>query len=69
MRFTLFIISAVLLSLNTFAQSQELVKLDNDPVDFSNPLNILLYIVFPIVLAVFYFWWLKHQRKERENNQ
>jgi hypothetical protein len=69
MRFTLFIISAVLLSLNTFAQSQELVKLDNDPVDFSNPLNILLYIVFPIVLAVFYFWWLKQQRKERENNQ
>jgi drug/metabolite transporter (DMT)-like permease len=67
MRNTLFIISALLLTSSLFGQSQELVQLDKEPVDFSNPWNIVLFIIFPIVLAVFYFWWLKQQRKEREN--
>lgn len=51
------------------AQSQDLVKINNDPVDFSNPLNILLYIVFPILLAVFYIWWMRKQREEREQEK
>lgn len=51
------------------AQSQDLVKINNDPVDFSNPLNILLYIIFPILLAVFYIWWMRKQREEREQNR
>ncbi|TVQ80641.1 MAG: hypothetical protein EA358_01475 [Flavobacteriales bacterium] len=51
------------------AQSQDLVKINNDPVDFSNPLNILLYIIFPILLAVFYIWWMRKQREEREQNK
>ncbi|MCC5916688.1 MAG: hypothetical protein JJU02_05110 [Cryomorphaceae bacterium] len=49
-----------------FAQSQDLVTMDDVPVDFSNPWNIVLYIVMPLLLVIFYIYWNKQQRKARE---
>ncbi len=51
------------------AQSQDLVKLDSEKVDFSNPWNIILYIIFPILLTIFYINWSKNKRKEREEER
>lgn len=36
-----------------------------DPLPFTLP-NILIFIVAPVLLFVFYIWWLKKKRKERE---
>lgn len=60
---------ALFFYLSTNAQSQDLVKLDNEPIDFSNPWNIVLYIVFPILLTIFYIRWSIGKRREREEQQ
>lgn len=36
-----------------------------EPVPFTLS-NILIFIVAPVLLFVFYIWWLKQKRKERE---
>lgn len=36
-----------------------------EPVPFTLP-NILIFIVAPVLLFIFYIWWLKQKRKERE---
>lgn len=66
---TFTVILALVFYATAKAQSQDLVKLDNEPVDFSNPLNIVLYIVFPILLTIFYIRWSIGKRREREEQQ
>ncbi len=68
MRTSLTILLAII-GFATAAQSQDLVKLDKEKVDFENPWNILLYIIFPILLAIFYISWSKSKRKEREEER
>lgn len=36
----------------------------SEPVDFTSPLNILLYIVLPVIMVVYYYLWRKNQRKK-----
>jgi uncharacterized membrane protein len=67
-RFFVFFFS-VLAGFSAFAQSQDLITRDDVPVDFSNPWNIVLYIVFPLLLVIFYLYWSKTKRKEREENR
>lgn len=65
----LFFALIYLYSVSATAQSQDLIKLDNEEVDFSNPWNIVLYIIFPILLVIFYIRWSKSKRLEREEQQ
>lgn len=59
----------IIAGVRALAQSQDFVTLDDVPVDFSNPWNIVLYIIFPLLLVIFYLYWLKTKRKEREENR
>lgn len=37
---------------------------DNSPVDFSDPVNIILFIVLPLLAIVFVFIWRSKLRKD-----
>ncbi|MFH4967549.1 adenylosuccinate synthetase [Gaetbulibacter sp. M240] len=39
---------------------------DNTPIDFSNPIEVLVYIILPILIVVFYMLWRKKKKKEKE---
>ncbi|MCH4551991.1 adenylosuccinate synthetase [Aestuariibaculum lutulentum] len=38
---------------------------DNTPLDFSDPFNIITFIVLPIVAVVLYFIWRKRNKKDK----
>ncbi|MFB9053628.1 adenylosuccinate synthetase [Formosa undariae] len=37
---------------------------DNQPVDFSDPFNIVVFIVLPIIAILLYVYWRKQQHKK-----
>ncbi|MEO6347800.1 MAG: adenylosuccinate synthetase [Aquaticitalea sp.] len=39
---------------------------DNNPIDFSNPFNVIVFIILPILLVIFYFYWKRKQKRDRE---
>lgn len=38
---------------------------NNDPIDLSNWVDILIYIVFPVVIILVYILWRRMVRKEK----
>lgn len=40
-------------------------KAQDSPVDFSQPENIVLFIVLPIVIVILYFLWRRSKRQEK----
>jgi len=43
---------------------------NNTPLDFSDPFELIVYIIIPVVMLLFYFFLRKKkkQRKKDENN-
>lgn len=39
---------------------------DNAPVDLSSPFDVIVFIVLPILMVIFYILW-KRKKKEDEN--
>ncbi|MDW5288535.1 adenylosuccinate synthetase [Formosa sp. PL04] len=39
---------------------------DNTPVDFSNPFNIIVFIIIPIIVIILYIYWKKTKNKKEE---
>jgi len=37
---------------------------DNQPLDFSDPFNIVVFIILPIVAILLYMYWRKKQGKK-----
>lgn len=37
---------------------------DNTPVDFSDPVNILFFIILPVVVVIFVIIWRNKKRKD-----
>lgn len=37
---------------------------DNTPIDFSNPADIIIYVVLPIICVILYFIW-RNSRKPK----
>ncbi len=37
---------------------------NNSPVDFSNPADIIIYIVLPVIVIILYFVWRKNARRK-----
>ncbi|MCH8554295.1 MAG: hypothetical protein LAT76_03995 [Schleiferiaceae bacterium] len=57
--------TCILISLQVFGQRPSLQpKSGGDPVDFTNPKNIILYIVIPIVIVILYFLYKREQKKD-----
>lgn len=42
---------------------------DNSPVDFSEPVNIILFIVLPILVVVFVLIWRGKKQKDQTEQQ
>lgn len=40
---------------------------DNTPIDFNNLFDVIVFIVLPIAMFIFYFLWRKQVKKNREN--
>ena len=38
---------------------------NNSPIDLTNPFDVMVYIILPILVIVFYIIW---RRKKRDNN-
>jgi hypothetical protein len=43
-------------------------KSGGDPVDFTDPKNIFLYIVMPIVIVILYFLYKREQKKDNPDS-
>lgn len=39
---------------------------DNTPIDFSNPFDVITFIVLPIVIVVFYIFWRRKRKRDQE---
>jgi len=68
---TIFIISGIFLNLSLIAQIPTHLEVDTDPVNFYEWPNLLVYIVLPVLLVVFYIWWRRNkarQKNKRLNN-
>lgn len=40
---------------------------DNTPIDFNNLFDVIVFIVLPILMFVFYIMWRKQVKKNRDN--
>lgn len=40
---------------------------NNPPVDFSEPANIVIFIILPILAIVFFFIWRSKRKKESDH--
>lgn len=54
----------LLLHFTVFSQIPQDIPNRSKPTDFTDPLNIVLYIVLPVVMVAAYLYWRK-----RRNNQ
>lgn len=61
----------VLFSLKSFGQiPTEVPHPDNNtPVDFSNPADIIIYIVLPVIVIILYFVWRKNARRKDDEGE
>ena len=55
-----------ILSNSLFAQQPtEAPKAQDSAVDFSQPVNIVLFIVLPLVLVILYFVWRRTKQNDK----
>jgi len=40
---------------------------NNTPLDFSNPFELIVYIIIPVAMLLFYFF-LRKKRKQKKND-
>ena len=40
---------------------------DNTPIDFNNLFDVIVFIVMPILMFIFYIIWRKQVKKNRNN--
>lgn len=41
---------------------------DNNPIDLTSAFDIIVYIVLPILMIIFYILWRKKKRKDKDKN-
>ncbi|WP_027126565.1 hypothetical protein [Gelidibacter mesophilus] len=39
---------------------------DSSPIDFSNPFEIIVFVIAPILLVIFYLYYRKKKKNDRE---
>lgn len=40
---------------------------DNSPIDLTKPFDVIVYIILPIAIGVFYYFWRKKQKKDENS--
>lgn len=60
------LILALLYSFSIWAQKPtEVPKPSEEPIDLSNPADIIIYIVLPICAILFFIIWKRKQKKQK----
>lgn len=36
---------------------------DNNPADFANPFDLIVFLILPIVVLLYYIWWKRKRNK------
>lgn len=39
---------------------------DNKPIDFSSAFDVIVFIILPILMVAFYFYWRKTQKRDKD---
>ena len=40
---------------------------DNNPINLSNPIEVIVYIILPIVLVIGYLLWLRKKKRDKNS--
>ncbi len=64
-KISLSIVSAFFVNLVLRAQIPTHLEVDTDPVNFYEWPNLLVYIVLPVLLVVFFIWWRRNKIRQR----
>lgn len=40
---------------------------DNTPIDISNPFDVIVYIILPLVLVIGYVLWLRKKKQDKNH--
>lgn len=40
---------------------------DNQPVDLSQPFDLIVFVILPVVIVVLYIIWRRKKKQERNN--
>lgn len=47
-----------------YAQIPQDIPNQSEPADFTSPLNIVLYIILPLLMVIGYYFWRKSKRNQ-----
>lgn len=42
---------------------------NNTPVDFSNPADIIIYVILPVIVIILYFVWRKKAKRKDDEGE
>lgn len=64
-------LSTFLISAASFAQQPTHVPSpqNNSPIDLNNWFDVIVFIILPLVLVIFYFLWRAQVRKDKESER
>lgn len=57
------------LSMKLFAQNQPDIPKPRGPVDLSDPANVVIFIVIPFLIFIFYLIWRREMKKRNEGEE
>ena len=38
---------------------------DNSPIDLTNAFDVIVYIILPVLMIIFYIFWRKKKKKDK----
>ncbi len=41
---------------------------DNNPIDITDPFDLIMYIILPILLLIFYLLWKRNKKNDRDSD-
>ena len=39
---------------------------DNSPIDITNPFDVIVYVILPLLMLVFYILWRRYKKQDRD---
>ena len=39
---------------------------DNDPIDFTSTFDVIVYIILPVLMIIFYILWRRRKKRDKD---